>query len=552
MKKTLSQWLELAKGAKSAWLAAKREENADGMKVAALLNRYRQIQDVIESLDEGTPDDTEIEIKGFTDGDDTGIVDFEQVKQFLTAEIEAKIKAALPTQVKEQLKTEDVQATVAEQFKKLNLPQGNLPTQEQIKSLVEIAMTKTLETIRLPSRFRGAGQSDDLGGKDGRDASRIELGDYSLRKGNLPLHMKQLCNVLMKKNINEGIDQSDIDRGSAMGEKMFLDYHTSVGAKALTTAGTGTGAEWLPRDLSSELYRRLYLASVLAQLMAAREIQMPTNPYDLPLALTRPKFWQNRVENTDPKASDIGTGLFTLTAKKLMALVQYSYESNEDSIIPVLPIVQTLLGEAAAASLEDAIINGDTATTHQDSDVTDANDWRKTWNGFRKLALAVASLKSDFSTGGIVRGNLIALKKALGKWSRKPNDLAWIVGTQAENDFLNLDDVAEYRMSGTTPTTLTGTINQFLGIPIVVSEWNREDLNASGVYDGATTTKGSVLLVNLSQFLMGSRREFMVEVERNIKSQTNDIVASFRKAFIPQEAPSATIKTCAIAYNYTA
>src|SRR5690606_31215915 len=101
--------------------------------------------------------------------------------------------------------------------------------------------------------------------------------------------------------------------------------------------------------------------------LLAGEVQMPTNPFTYPLSTTRPEF-ERTAELGSATASSPGTDDLVLNAKKLTGLVEYSYEADEDSIIAILPFILGQLGEAAGDALEDAIINGDTADTHQDSD----------------------------------------------------------------------------------------------------------------------------------------------------------------------------------------
>lgn len=546
MKMLLKKFREEVLAAKTAWLAART-----GKKTAEAISAARESYEVKFSLLEhfeadGKKDDDEIEVPAEKDADN--VLDTEALQLMITKSVEDTLKKNLDDAQKGQVKTEDIERIVAAQFAKFAKENGKEAiTQESVKAMTVTVVAEALEGIKNPSKMKHS-KAAPGGGDD--DRSQIEM-PYSLSKGNLPLHMKQLLNCLLRKSINDGVSASQIADGAKLGDA-FHQKCAVEGCKALTSTGSGTGADFVPRDLSSELHRRMYLESRIAQMMLGRQINMPTDPYDMPLSTTRPTFYANNVQNREARGSTPGTGKTTLTTKKFMALVQYSYEADEDSIIPLLPLLQTLLGEAAAQTLEAAIINGDVTATHQDSDITDVDDIRKQFAGLRKLALAVAGLKVDMSTGGVVRSNLLSLKRALGKWGRNPNDLAWIVGALGENHFLNLDDVVTADKRGATPTSATGVINSYLGIPILVSEENREDLNASGVFDNTTTTKGSIILANLNQFILGSRRDFTVEVDRNIKSQTNDIVASFRKDFKPVETPSASIKTVAIGYNYTA
>lgn len=473
---------------------------------------------------------------------DTGELTRDEVSSLISQTLETSLKAQLPEHLKSQVTPEAIRQIIAEEIGKLGGDAKTL-SREEIKSITEAAAKAGYDSVR-----RDPKQTKDPA--DAGQRGQIEI-PFSLRKGNLPLHMKQLANILLHRDQNAGIPESMLQKGAQLEDSFWAGLEAR-GTKALTTSGDGTGAEWMPRTLSSELYRRMYLDSQVAQAWLAQEVQMPTDPYDYPLLTTNPEFKLNSAENTEATPTEVGTGKFTLTTQTLMALLQFSYKADEDSIIPVLPTFQQKLAEAAARALEDAIINGDTTSTHFDTGYTVAlNDVRRSWKGLRKLATA-ASLTVDFATGGISRGNLLALVKALGKWGVRTQDLLWIVGTNGWATLLGLDEVALAYARGQASTYSTGgpTPAPWGGM-IAVSEQVGENLTSAAIYDGSTTTKGQIILCRKEAFVMGSRREFMVEVDRNIKSQTHDVVASFRKAFQPVETPSSTIKTVAVARNYT-
>lgn len=578
--------------AKTAWQAARKAKKpAD--EIARLRGMYEKALMLVEQAEaDGKKDADEVDVpadykapegkaaggegEGEGEGDDNpedpegkgaNVVEMEELRDTI-AEVVGEKLAEWSTANRVEALTEDKIKSIVEGVMAKHKAEGKMNT-ATISAIASEAVTEAMKSAKKPSKMGGDGKG--AGGHNMRDAARagarigvegksgsIEI-PYSLTKENMPLHMKQLFNIIAdglnthvkghrKIKLIE-ISEEEFQEGEEKALEFWNGLRTA-GTKALTTTGTGTGAEWVPRDLASEVWRRLYLESQLAQMMLAREIEMPTDPFDIPIQTTRPIFYRNNVQNREARASTPGTAKNTLATQKCMALVQYSYEVSEDAIIAMLPMIQRLLGEAAAASLESMIINGDSAGTHMDADITDPDDVNKAWDGLRKLALASAALKVDMSTGGIVRANLLSMKRALGKWGRRPNDLVWIAGGLTENQFLGLDEVITADKRGSAGTTVTGTINSYLGIPIVVSEVAREDLNASGVYDGVTTTKGSLLLVNLSQFILGNRRDFMIETDRNIKSQTIDVVASFRKAFKAAETPGALSRVLAIGYNY--
>lgn len=565
--------LKLFKEALEAFKNAVAEKKADAeltsLKAKALELKGKLTADDLKGIDITILED-KADGSDDSDSDTDAVVTEEALKGIVTNAVAEGIKTAGAESKVDEAK---IAGAVAEAIKRHepSKTEAGFPV-AAVAPIATEAVKVAMSGVRMDKKALHNADDANNGGNGGEGGTRegakstrfggtksyIEI-PYAWCRGNLPLHGKQLLNILMGRPQNDGGGHSEFNvspeeeqTGIKMADGIFGNAKMKQSAKALTSTGAATGDELVPTDLSGELQRRMYLESELAQLFLAREIEMPTNPFNLPLSTTRPTFKLESTENTAATASDPGTAQVVLTAVKMMAEVDYSYELNEDSIIAILPMVQTLLAEAAADALEDALINGDTTGTHQDSDTNAVSKHvAKSWKGFRKLALA-GSITSDWSSGNISRANLIAGKKLMGKFGTQLRNLVWITGPNGSNDFLGLDDVVTVDKRGLAATTLTGVLPSFLGIPIVVSAQNREDLNASGVYDAITTTKGSLLLVNLGEFFLGNRRGFMIEVDRNIKTQTNEIVASFRKAFIPKETPSTSIATVAMGYNFTA
>ncbi len=476
------------------------------------------------------------------------------VKAMIGDAVKGAVKAAMPEGAKpgidEAKLAETVQNAVKAAMEKAQPPAAPATTPADSTSLKKADVEK-LVAEAVKAAFDGI--TRDRKSIFSASDSRVEV-PTSWCKGNLPLHGKQLLNILMKRQMNDGVDAKDVEHGVKLGDGMIQRMRISGHmGKALTSTGSTAGDELVPTDLSSELQRRMYLSSNLIALLALDEIDMPSQPYEWPLSKTRPKYYLGSSENTATTASAPETGKLTLDAKKLMAQVEFSYELDEDSIIPVLPWLQTELGLAAAEVMESVVINGDTATTHQDSDTAAiVNASEKGFNGLRKLALAVTGLKKDLATGGIIDSNLRALKKALGKYGVNPENLVLACGPLGQNDMEGMAEVSTVDKLGNIATIITGRLPKWRGVPIVTSAAVREDLNASGVYDDTTKTKGSILLFNRREFLLGRRREFTVEIDRDITKQQHIVVASFRKAFAARETPSATIPTVGIGYNYAA
>ncbi len=397
------------------------------------------------------------------------------------------------------------------------------------------------------------------------------------RSGNLSVGQKQLLNLCLAHvsderksemksagvevptSMNHGISEDQVKSAHAVGAANIKRARHAVvyGGKALTTGGSGSGAELIPSDLSSDLQARMYLESQIAAELLASEIDMPTNPFKFPMTTTRTSFFVgSEAPGSDPTASEPGTSDITLDAKKLIGMSEYSYESDEDAIIAVLPLLTENLAAGAADAFEGAVVNGDTAGTHQDSDIDAvAGHSSKLFNGLRKLALAnTGALSVDISTGGISAANIIEMRKKLKRWGIRPRDLMLVVNSQAYNELVSLDETLTFDKVGNAAAAriLTGEAASIFGIRIVVSSQVREDLNASGVYDGTTTTKGSILLVHRPSFIVGSKRGFTVEVDVDKKRQINSVIASFRRDFVPKETPTAAVPSVVMGFNYDA
>lgn len=548
-----------------AFLAAKAARNDEEN------NEYNAL--VAEAKAAGL--DAEVVAKEFAPDVEEGAVSSDE----LSALIEKAVSKALPSGsgvdaealIKEIRESKGMDAGQVDEIVKKHL--GNVNHDGLVAELKKLMPEQGITNKELTAAL-------DNFAKSIRTPSKVEFDMNSAsfpcehRSGNLSVAQKQLLNVMLmnvsdeaKSNtlrngakalptsMNDGITAAQLASAAAAGDRAIKSLREGIlyGKSALTTGGSGSGAELMPSDLSSDLQMRMYVESMLAAEMLASEIQMPTQPFQLPLVTTRPSFSLiGEAPGSDPGVSSPGTGSITLDAKKLLGMAQYSYEADEDSIVAILPMIQEQLGAGAADAYENALINGDTAHS-LDSDQT-ASAATSAFNGFRKLALANSATKVSLATGGITADNIAALRKAMGKYGLNPSNLILLVGPKGYNDIVSLDETLTFDKVGSAPAAriLSGVAASIFGIRIVVSSNVREDLNGSGQYDGLTTTKGSILLLNRNEFLVGSRRGFTVEVDVDRKQQVNSVIASFRRAFTPKEAVGAGVPSVVIGYNYGA
>lgn len=334
--------------------------------------------------------------------------------------------------------------------------------------------------------------------------------------------------------------------------KMWDNFmgHSSALKKAMDAATATEGAEWVPTLLSADFITKFRLQAKVAALF--NDFAMPSNPWKMPYfgGLSASNFYYVGESISDSATASPpttpATGDQTLTAKKLKARIYWSDEISEDSIVPVLETLRGDLVTAGGECIEDIIINGDTTATHMDSDVVDSKDRRKAWDGLRDLC--PSGTKGSLATF-TAASHIQAFVILMGKYGINPQDLAFITGGVGYNKFRALSDVITVDKYGPSAVVLTGELGKLNGSPIIISEYVRENLNATGVYDGTTTTKTQVLVVNRRGFMLGTRGGVKLTFKAEAEVDQNQLIMSFRKAFQPRWTPSATITTIANGYN---
>jgi hypothetical protein len=257
---------------------------------------------------------------------------------------------------------------------------------------------------------------------------------------------------------------------------------------------------------------------------------MASNPFQLPVQTESKKA---RLVGEGSAATDVtfGTEKLVFDAKKFMDYYILPEELNEDSAPAILELARREVVASQIRAIESAIINGDLTGTHMDSDTT-ADMAEKGFKGLRKYALQSGATVS-FSGGAVTKDGLNAMRKAMGKYGVNPRSLAWIFGPSVYTQAQKLDIVESLQNFGPNATVLTGALGIYNGISVLVSEYAREDLNASGVYDGTTRTMSAPLLVNLERFYLGMRRPIRVKAAMDARPEYDrwQLVSYSRQAF---------------------
>lgn len=317
-------------------------------------------------------------------------------------------------------------------------------------------------------------------------------------------------------------------------------YKQLMKLRAMDTATATEGLEWIPTEFSGQLYDVVTVSLKVAALFA--EIPMPTSPFKLPVAtsddiafLVGEQLTDNFLTETNKMgALTPGTTNVTLTAKKLGALAVFSEEVNEDSIIAIVPFLRGKLGNAIANGIERAILDGDTAATHQDNDVSAANDARKAWNGIRKDTLSTAiDIQAAGGEAAFAAADLLRMRGVLDPaFAEDPDSLAYIVSVNSMLKMMAFPEMVTVDKLGPQATILRGQVGMIWGSPVLTSKYARTDVAATGVNTGAgPNTFAVIYLANRNGYVRGNRRGVTIKTAEAIWSDQGVMAVTWRGDF---------------------
>lgn len=376
-------------------------------------------------------------------------------------------------------------------------------------------------------RPSGSSNSDEqralryFGARSVKDLLEVNVG--SPKFVGVPTELKQLVRQLkedfdVSRMMQQVLHGEALDRGESnahvkgvLDGNYFAKQVLAPKLKAFGSTVVGGGDEWVPTMVSSQYLEDFQLQRQVVEQF--RAMNMPSSPYDLPIQKDT-TIARAQVESCDPSdnitSANFGTGKITLNAVKLVEHMCLPEELNEDSAPQILALVRSEVTEAQGRAWETGIINGDDSVAHQDADVTAAEDARKQWKGLRKLALA-NSATINFGAAAVTTANLRAMRALMGKFGVSERNLVWMVSSKVYQQFINLPEVTTVDKFGAMATILRGALAALDGIPIVISEYSRDDLAATGVNTAPGDALSGVLLVNTTRFFWGIRRPIRVK-----------------------------------------
>lgn len=210
---------------------------------------------------------------------------------------------------------------------------------------------------------------------------------------------------------------------------------------------------------------------------------------------------------------------FTLKAEKLASKEQIGYEEEEDSILPIIPIVRAAIARRMVRTSDLALLRGDIGV----ATVTDTGP--SLINGVAVLADDQATEVTQPGAFGaanpVTIADLQSTRRTMGRYGHMPSDVVYIVNQSVYFDLLEDPDFRTMDLVGSNATILRGQVGMVNGSPVIVSD----------SFATPATSEYAAIALNASNYMLGELRGLRTERTRDVLNQKDWIVTTRRIAF---------------------
>lgn len=314
------------------------------------------------------------------------------------------------------------------------------------------------------------------------------------------------------------------------------DEMKGIVSKALTATGAGTGDEYVPTGMASTMWEDALLGSRVASQFAT--VAMPTDPWVWPLSWG-PITFRKGTQNTATTVTDPASASSTFTATELVAEVDFSYSLDEDSIIAVMPSLRTDFAVSAADYIDKFVMNADSTNAGtgninlDDADPDDDSYYLSLGQDGLRHQILVDNTGQAADVSTTLTDAL--LRTGIGKLSTygvDPNRLVLFTNPKTYLlSMLGLTNVVTVDKFGPGATVLTGQLANYGGIAVIPTNsisLAEDDGKVSTV--GANNDEGTIVIAHKDMWKVGYRRQFTLEVFRDVQKRMVVMVGSFRIA----------------------
>ena len=319
--------------------------------------------------------------------------------------------------------------------------------------------------------------------------------------------------------------------GLATGKGWDNDYAKSVMEKVNAHSGVGVSSADFEQVVSTNVERDIQNELVLAPLF--REVPMTSANMIIPIlpdsgyaefasaqTASGSSPHGNLAERGDTYGSPFG-GIDmterTLSTKKLISQSYLGNETEEDAILPILPLIRESMVRSHARAIENSILAGD-----------DADGAFGTSGASYEGLLHLARNDSDytqsttaFATDTVTAAELLALRKNMGKYGVNPSEVVYIVSQTTYYQLLEDAEFQDANLVGDMATKLNGEIGQVFGSRVLLCD----------EFATPAVSKFAAIAVYPRNYVIPRLRGVTIESDYEVANQRRVLVASQRIGF---------------------
>ena len=390
---------------------------------------------------------------------------------------QARVKALVDAAVGEDKKTlEEASALVKQLETKLN--QSNEAFAQTVEKLQGEISAKSTEISQILAAREGKGFV-------GNAISKAILGDQ----------------VQFEKSVESVVLLGYIMQKDMFSTKMGDAHQKAVNASSSIQVSSESYENIFSQNILRDIQKELVIGNLFMELpMVSKKLTMMIEPDSGTASWVDSAAFGT--SNTNGAEQTTALTEVTFSTLKLAAKAYMTDETEEDAIVPLLPIIRRRLVEAHATAIESAFLNGTGAAGVPKGLIQYATD---------DSTKVVTTAKAD----GTVKVSALmiqGLRRKLGRYGKNPNRLALVVSLDAYYDLLEdpeFQDVSQ--VSDASAVKLSGQLGRIYGLPVVSSEY----------FPAKAVSAPYAALVYTENFVIPRQRTVTVERER-IASQGKD------------------------------
>ncbi len=329
--------------------------------------------------------------------------------------------------------------------------------------------------------------------------------------------------------------EKDINDAWTMGLATGKGWDTKLGQSTIEKvnahSGVGVSTADFEQTVSTNVERDIQLALVLAPLF--REIPMSSATQIIPIlpdsgyaefasaqTATGSSPHGNLAQTGDTYGSPYG-GIDlterTLSTKKLISQSYLGNETEEDAILPILPLIRESIVRSHARAVENAVLLGNNADGA-------FGTGGASFDGLWTLAEAdsdVTQSSTAFASDTVTAAELLALRKNMGKYGINASDIFYCVSSTAYFNLLEDAEFQDVNLVGSAATKLNGEIGSVFGSKIIVCD----------EFPTAAVNMPAAIAVWPRNYVMPRLRGMTIESDYEVANQRRVLVASQRIGF---------------------